>query len=150
MARREYSENHEPVSLEAAKIRYLEMIDQISIQKMEEPALSKPEKLASSIASYIEEKAGDQWIDLNTLSEAFHVTPQYISNIFKKYQNQNIKDYISKTKLEYAKELILTTNMSVNEIAQHLGYAGEIGVIRLFKKYEGMTPGDFRNKAGLP
>ena len=150
MARREYSENHEPASLEAAKIRYLEMIDQISIQKMEEPALSKPEKLASSIASYIEEKAGDQWIDLNTLSEAFHVTPQYISNIFKKYQNQNIKDYISKTKLEYAKELILTTNMSVNEIAQHLGYAGEIGVIRLFKKYEGMTPGDFRNKAGLP
>ena len=146
----EYSETDEPVSLEAAKNRYLDIIDQISVQKMEEPTLSKPEKLASSIAFYIEEKAGSQWIDLNTLSEAFHVTPQYISNIFKKYQNQNIKDYISKTKLEYAKEMILTTDMSVNEIAQHLGYAGEIGVIRLFKKYEGMTPGDFRNRAGLP
>lgn len=148
--RKEYSEGNEPVSLEEARIRYLEMIDQICVQKMDEPALSKPEKLASSIASYIDEKAGDQWIDLNTLSEAFHVTPQYISNIFKKYRNQNIKDYISKTKLECAKKLILTTDMSVNEIARHLGYAGEIGVIRLFKKYEGMTPGDFRNKAGLP
>lgn len=150
MPRKEYSEGNEPISLEGAKMRYLEMIDQICVQKMDEPALSKPEKLASSIASYIQDKAGDQWIDLNTLSEAFHVTPQYISNIFKKYRNQNIKDYISKTKLEYAKQFLLTTDMSVNEIAQHLGYAGEIGVIRLFKKYEGMTPGDFRNKAGLP
>lgn len=150
MAQTEYQEPEEPISLEAARIRYLEMIDQISVQKMEEPAISKPEKLAASIASYIEENAGCQWIDLNTLSEAFHVTPQYISSIFKKYRNQNIKDYISKVKLTYAKELILTTDMSVNEIAQRLGYAGEIGVIRLFKKYEGMTPGDFRNRAGLP
>lgn len=145
-----YSKTELPTSLEEAKARYLEMVDQISFQKMETPVISKPEKLASSIAAYITENAGNQWIDLNTLSEAFHVTPQYISNIFKKYQNQNIKDYISKTKLEYAKELIMTTDMSVNEIAQRLGYAGEIGVIRLFKKYEGMTPGDFRNKTGLP
>lgn len=145
-----YPGTETPLSLETAKARYLEMIDQISFQKMEAPVISKPEKLASAIASYIAENAGNQWIDLNTLSETFHVTPQYISNIFKKYQNRNIKDYISKTKLEYAKELILTTDMSVNEIAQRLGYAGEIGVIRLFKKYEGMTPGDFRNKTGLP
>lgn len=145
-----YPGTETPLSLETAKARYLEMIDQISFQKMEPPVISKPEKLASAIASYIAENAGNQWIDLNTLSETFHVTPQYISNIFKKYQNRNIKDYISKTKLEYAKELILTTDMSVNEIAQRLGYAGEIGVIRLFKKYEGMTPGDFRNKTGLP
>lgn len=134
----------EPLSLEAAKARYLEMIDQISYQRLPEPSGSKPEKLASSIASYITENAGSQWIDLSILSEVFHVTPQYISNIFKKYQNENIKDYISKAKLEVAKKLLLTTELSVNEIAQRLGYAGEIGVIRLFKKYENMTPGDFR------
>lgn len=135
----------DPLSLETARAKYMEMIDQISYQKMTEPAVSKPEKLAASIASYITENAGSQWIDLNTLSEVFHVTPQYISNIFKKYQNENIKDYISRAKLEVAKELLLTTELSVNEIAQRLGYAGEIGVIRLFKKYEGITPGDFRN-----
>lgn len=132
-------------SLDTALKKYFDIIDLISSKKMEDQVMiSKPEKLSASIADYIENHAGEHWIDLNSLSEEFHVTPQYISNIFKKYQGENIKDCISKEKLTAAKKLLLTTEMSVNEIAQKLGYAGEIGIIRLFKKYEGMTPGDFR------
>lgn len=132
-------------SLDTALKKYFDIIDLISSKKLEDQVmLSKPEKLSASIADYIENHAGEHWIDLNSLSEEFHVTPQYISNIFKKYQGENIKDCISKEKLKAAKKLLLTTEMSVNEIAQKLGYAGEIGIIRLFKKYEGMTPGDFR------
>ena len=73
------------------------------------------------------------------------MTPQYISNIFKRYKEENVKDYISKLRLERAKELLCTTELPVKEIAAQLGYAGEIGIIRLFKKYEGTTPGDYRN-----
>ena len=133
-------------SLDTAQKKYFDIIDLISSKKMEDQVMiSKPEKLSASIADYIKDHAGEHWIDLNSLSAEFHVTPQYISNIFKKYQGENIKDCISKEKLKAAKNLLLTTEMSVNEIAQKLGYAGEIGIIRLFKKYEGMTPGDFRN-----
>lgn len=132
-------------SLDTALKKYFDIIDLISSKKMEDQVMiSKPEKLSASIADYIENYAGERWIDLNSLSEEFHVTPQYISNIFKKYQGENIKDCISKEKLKVSKKLLLTTEMSVNEIALKLGYAGEIGIIRLFKKYEGMTPGDFR------
>lgn len=132
-------------SIKAAKAHYFEMIEQISQQKLKERGSSKTERLAASIAGYIQEHAEEEWVDLNTLSEEFHVTPQYISNIFKRCRCENIKDYISKVKLEKAKELLLTTDLSVNDIARKLGYAGEIGIIRLFKKYEDMTPGDFRN-----
>jgi two-component system response regulator YesN len=140
-----YNELLDAPSIESARVQYFDIIDQISYQRLKDKSNNKTERLASAIAEYISKHVHNQWIDLNTLSEEFHITPQYISNIFKRYQNENIKDFISKAKLENAKELLLTTDLSVNDIAQRLGYAGEIGIIRLFKKYEKMTPGDFRN-----
>lgn len=80
----------------------------------------------------------------NALSGQFGITPQYISNIFKKYHNENIKDYIAKRKLSHAKELLAQTDLPIREIAVRLGYANEISIIRLFRKYEGVTPGDYR------
>ncbi|KKO53644.1 helix-turn-helix transcriptional regulator [Paenibacillus sp. DMB20] len=133
-------------SMEAAKRRFLETIDHMSALT-ENQNVSKTEKLVNRIAEYINEHAGDNWLDLNMLSQEFEVTPQYISNVFKKYKHENVKDYIAKLKLRAAKELLVTTELPVREIAARLGYATEAGIIRLFKKYEGVTPGDFRINA---
>lgn len=108
--------------------------------------LGKTEKLVEQIAQYINEHSDDAWLDLNNLSQQFNVTPQYISNIFKKYRDDNIKNYIAKRKLTSAKALLETTDLPVREIAERLGYASEIGIIRLFRKYTGMTPGDWRSR----
>lgn len=56
----------------------------------------------------------------------------------------NVKDYIARRKLAQAKALLTGTDLPVREVAARLGYAGEIGIIRLFRKYEGTTPGDYR------
>lgn len=131
-------------SISEARVRFGLMIDRIEAFLPPEPADSRPGKLSRTIADYITKHAATQWIDLHTLSEAFHVTPQYISNVFKKHQKENVKDFISKAKLEAAKQMLLTSNLSVGAIARELGYAGEIGIIRLFKKYENTTPGCYR------
>ena len=110
----------------------------------ENRAQSKTEKLVESIAAYIDNCAESEFPDLTVLSEAFGVTPQYISNVFKKYRDENVKDYIARRKLAQAKALLTGTDLPVREIAARLGYAGEIGIIRLFRKYEGTTPGDYR------
>ena len=102
------------------------------------------EKLVERIAAYIDNCAESEFPDLTVLSEAFGVTPQYISNVFKKYRDENVKDYIARRKLAQAKALLTGTDLPVREVAARLGYAGEIGIIRLFRKYEGTTPGDYR------
>ncbi|WP_208918187.1 helix-turn-helix transcriptional regulator [Paenibacillus uliginis] len=130
-------------SMEVAKRRFMETIDKISVLS-ENKNVSKTEKLVNRIAEYINQHAGETWLDLNMLSQEFEVTPQYISNVFKKYKQENVKDYIAKLKLNIAKELLESTDLPVREIASRLGYASEAGIIRLFKKYEGMTPGDYR------
>ena len=95
-------------------------------------------------SSSIDYAAESEFPDLTVLSEAFGVTPQYISNVFKKYRDENVKDYIARRKLAQAKALLTGTDLPVREVAARLGYAGEIGIIRLFRKYEGTTPGDYR------
>lgn len=100
--------------------------------------------MADRIAAYIDEHANDDWLDLSTLSQEFGVTPQYISNIFKKQRDENVKDYISQRKLARAKELLATTDLPVREIALRLGYTSEASIIRMFRKYEGITPGEYR------
>ena len=130
-------------SIEHARTRLDALIDQLAQERQGQP-LSRTEKLAEQIAQYIDAHVEDAWLDLNSLSAQFNVTPQYISNIFKKYRSENVKDYVAKQKLARAKELLSTTSLPVREIAARLGYANEISVIRLFRKYEGMTPGDYR------
>lgn len=125
---------------------FCSLIDWYQKERAEVPVSSKTKRLVDSIAECIEQNIGENWLDLNGLSSEFGVTPQYISNIFKKYKDENIKDYISKLRLAKAKELLRDTELPIKEIANQIGYVGEIGVIRLFKKYEGITPGDYRNQ----
>ena len=134
-------------SIDHARQRLDALIDQICQARQGRP-VSRTEKLVEGIAEYIDAHTEGEWLDLNNLSQQFGVTPQYISNVFKKYRDENIKDYIAKRKLAHAKELLATTELTVKEVAARLGYANEIGVIRLFRKYEGVTPGDYRLQHG--
>lgn len=133
----------ESTSLEQARGRLFTLIEQLCAA-IESYSPGKTERLAHSVADYIDANADTSWLDLNGLSEKFGVTPQYISNMFKKYKNENVKDYIAKAKLRCAKHLLETTDLPVRDIAAQLGYAGEISVIRLMRRYEGVTPGDYR------
>lgn len=115
-----------------------------ALPQRQETATGRTKQLADRIAAYIDEHANDDWLDLSTLSQEFGVTPQYISNIFKKQRDENVKDYISQRKLARAKELLATTDLPVREIALRLGYTSEASIIRMFRKYEGITPGEYR------
>lgn len=133
-------------NLQTALKDFCALIDLYICERAEVQVSNKTKRLVDSIAVCIEQNICENWLDLNGLSAEFGVTPQYISNIFKKYKDENIKDFISKLRLQKAKEFLRETDLPVKEIATQIGYVGEIGVIRLFKKYEGMTPGEYRNQ----
>jgi YesN/AraC family two-component response regulator len=91
----------------------------------------------------------DPSLSLTSIADRFKITPQYVSMVFKRQKSENIKDFISKVKLDKAKELLTDSSMTMADIAQKLGYANELGVFRLFKKYEGITPGAYKKNSGL-
>jgi len=69
----------------------------------------------------------------------------HTANIFKDYTGRSLKGYIIERRLEAAKEMLLK-GQSVRESAEAAGYEDEFYFSRLFKKYTGATPRDFRKR----
>lgn len=104
--------------------------------------------LLQAIRDHIEERYGDGGLSLTSIADAFHITPQYLSAFFKKQQGENLTDYVAKVRVGHAKRLLRDKRLTVTQIAHQVGYAADIGLIRVFKKITGTTPGKYRETAG--
>lgn len=85
-------------------------------------------------------------LTVNELVELLGISQPYLYNIFKSSMNISPKQYIDKQKLEKAKELLLTTNMSITEVANSLGIDESVTFSKFFKRNTGMSPSEFAEK----
>lgn len=67
-----------------------------------------------------------------------------LTRIFKKYMHCTITQYVNKTKLQYAKELLANTDMSLMQITNELNFESTSHFHSLFKKHFNMTPAEYR------
>lgn len=70
----------------------------------------------------------------------------YLCRKFLREMGLHITDYVNKQKVEYAKDLLITGEQSVQEVADQLGFGTQSYFGEQFKKYTGITPGAFRNR----
>ncbi len=96
--------------------------------------------------SYLNEHLGDKGMNLMRLSnESAFVNPDYLGKLFKKETGLKFNDFLLKLRIEKAMELLLETDLSLQEIAEKCGYAENSAYFCVqFKKIQGMTPGEFR------
>ena len=74
-----------------------------------------------------------------------YITPNYLSKQFRIKKGMNLREYINQIRIEEAKRLLLTTNLSVSEVAGLSGYENISYFSTVFRKYTGMSPIDWRN-----
>lgn len=103
------------------------------------------ERVISSIMRYMQEHLSEE-ISLSVLGEVFHLNPQYISQLFKNEIGVGFLAYLTNIRIEKAKKLLLSTSLSVTEIAEHTGYGDYRVFTKVFKKTEGITPSQFRRE----
>lgn len=84
-------------------------------------------------------------ITLEKIAEYAGVHPGYLSKIFKESVGMIIPEYINRKKLEDSKYFLLHSNARLSEIANMFGYCNQSYYTSLFKKYTGMTPGQYKN-----
>lgn len=84
-------------------------------------------------------------ISLKDVADEVFLSQNYLSELFKKELGEGFYDFLSKYRIKKAKEILLTTNLKVYEIAQMIGYNDSITFGRAFKKITGTTPNNFRN-----
>jgi len=85
-------------------------------------------------------------ITIRNLSQDFTINPNYLSQLFRKEVGMTFTDYITKLRMNYAKELLLKTEYSQGDVATKCGYIDYFYFIRVFKKSTGVTPGQYRHK----
>ena len=78
------------------------------------------------------------------IAEHFDMNPHYISMQFKEQSGESLKTFINFVRIEKAKQILLTTPKKLEEIANMVGFIDNNAFIRVFKKFEGITPGKYR------
>lgn len=83
-------------------------------------------------------------MNLKTLSYKYHMNASYLGQIFQKEVGCSFNQYLSNTKNQMAKDLILNTNMKIHDIAKEVGYPDTSYFYRKFKQCYGVSPASLR------
>ena len=92
---------------------------------------------------YIQEHYTDQGLSVSGIADEYGFTVSHLSRTFKSVIGIGLLEYIQKLRVDKAKEL-LEGGASVNDAAVGSGYLDAKALTRAFKKYEGITPGSYR------
>lgn len=88
-------------------------------------------------------------IIIKDVAKELDVTPEYLSALFRKAESITVNDYIIKTKIGLAENLLIYSKYSIEDIAYYLGFCSQSHFGRNFKKWKGVTPKQYRVKYGV-
>ena len=113
-------------------------------QPPEEKMTGYKKRNIADILEYIQEHYLDDNFSVKYMASCFETSVSNISHFFKKNTGVTISQYVEQIKLEKAKELLENSDRKVAEIARMLRYNNSTVFIEMFKRYEGVTPGGYR------
>ncbi|WP_339279364.1 response regulator [Paenibacillus sp. FSL W8-1187] len=93
---------------------------------------------------FMKRRYSDKGLKLQDVAREVHLSPNYFSYLFKKTTDKNLWDYLTELRMEEARRLLLSSDMKRYEIAESIGYESPEHFSRVFKKYYGVSPADFR------
>lgn len=97
------------------------------------------------LMKYINENYRNE-ISLTSAAQMLNMNSNYVSQLFKKEAGITFVHYITQKRLEDAKELLVTTQKPLTDIAMAVGFNDTFHFVKTFKKFTGMTPGQYRTK----
>ena len=120
------------------------------LKKMEDTCRSirdkrtdQSETAVSRARIYIEENYTRD-ISLDEVSREVNISPYYFSKLFKEEAGENFIVYLTRLRMEKARELLADRSLSMKEISARIGYADPNYFSRIFKKQTGMTPREYQ------
>ena len=97
--------------------------------------------------NYIKRHSSEQ-LTLEDVARYTGFSPTYFSKIFKEELSCTFNNYLNRVRIERGKALLLNGALSISEICYMVGFQDESYFIKVFRKYIGVTPGQFRRRQG--
>lgn len=83
-------------------------------------------------------------LTLHALASTQNLSPGYLSSLFRKETGQTLTDYVNSKRMEHAAQLLRTTALQVQTVAQYCGIPDVNYFSKVFKRYVGLSPKEFR------
>lgn len=100
--------------------------------------------IAEKAKKIVHENYNDINLSVNFISDRLSLAANYLSRAFKEQTGEGLLDYIQKTRVNMAKKLLMNTELTIERISIETGFSNSNTFQRVFKKVEGITPGNFR------
>ena len=78
------------------------------------------------------------------IADSLFMTPEYLAKLYKRKTGRTIKDYINQYRIEQAKKLLQNGEQNIGDVAGDVGFENFSYFSTVFKKYEGISPGEYR------
>jgi len=101
--------------------------------------------LVTRAKEYITKNQSEQ-LSLGMVAKAVNTSTFYFCKLFKKATGVNFTDYVSRVRIEKAKNLLLNQNLRISEIAYEVGFQSLTHFNRVFKKIVGQAPTQYRSQ----
>ena len=85
-------------------------------------------------------------LSLDMVSEYLGISSPYLSTLMTRFLSMGFVEYLSRYRLDQAKQLLEMTNISVSEVGLKTGFNSVQNFGRVFKKYNGESPGKYRER----
>jgi two-component system, response regulator YesN len=108
----------------------------------------KPKDPIEEAKLYIERNLASE-VSLDEVAEILGLHPNYFSLLFKQVTGETFVQYRTKQRMEYAKKLLSIQHNRITDISFTVGYADHSNFAKTFKKYEGISPSEYRMKLGI-
>lgn len=135
----------EAESIRDVNNRFFRVFDEIS-ERLTEKRCSKNNDLLKKVTEYIENNHSDPNLTVYSISEVFHMSPAHLGKLFKKIASGNIVDFVNNIRVEHAKQMLINTNFTVEQISRQTGFSTIAYFYRVFKKINSLTPNEYRKK----
>ena len=87
-------------------------------------------------------------MSLDDVSRELNISPYYFSKLFKEETGENFVEYVTGRRMDRAKQLLKNPEKSIKEICIEVGYSDPNYFSRIFKKYQGVSPTEYKEKVG--
>lgn len=107
----------------------------------------KTDNVVENAKNYIAQHF-DRELSLEEMAKEVGISPYYLSKLFKEAEGVGYIEYVTKLRIDYAKNQLVETEKSIKQICVDAGYQDPNYFSRIFKKWTGKTPTEFRGRGG--
>ncbi|WP_337101805.1 response regulator transcription factor [Paenibacillus sp. YIM B09110] len=132
----------------ASKIERLVPYMEAAAQAMTDMARERERTILARITGYIQKHYHNPALKIQDIASEVHFSSAYLGYLFKRETKQNVWDFVTELRMEAAKYLLATSDKKRYEIAYEVGYESPEHFSRMFKRYTGISPADYRKGSG--